>query len=96
MHMSLIIHRCAVCAHPDIYHDGDRARSCCWTQCHIGPHVMLPAPSELLTTYTPDGAAVARIEPPGTAFRGFGRGTVDLCGCANCEALYASVTGGAA
>lgn len=93
--MSLIIHRCAVCGHPDIFHD-THGRGCCWTQCRIGPHTPLPQPSELLRTYTPDGDAVARVEPPGSAFGGFGRGTVDLCGCPGCEALYASLAGDAA
>lgn len=93
--MSLIIHRCDLCQHPDIWHDrlGD---TCCFGQCRYGRHHLVAGPPEKLTTYTPDGAAVTRIEQPGNAFAGFGRGTVPLCGCVLCRSLYGSLVGDAA
>lgn len=93
--MSLIIHRCVVCAHPDHWHD-DTTDRCCWGHCQTGRHWLSPGPSEVLTTYTPHGDTVTRMEPPGSAFPGFGRGVVRLCGCTRCHALYASLTGDAA
>lgn len=92
--MSLIIHRCTICGHPDHWHGTDH--TCCYGHCRFGRHDVRTGPSEAFTTYTPDGVTVARIEQPGTAFRAFGRGAIDLCGCPSCRALYASLAGDAA
>lgn len=89
--MSLIIHRCTVCAHPDIWHEPDN--TCSWGHCWKARHILTPGPSETLTTYTLNGATVTDIATPGTRFAGFGRGTVALCGCAHCRALHAALTG---
>jgi len=94
--MSLIIHRCTTCQHPDIWHGAHHEHICCFGHCRYGRHDAIPGPSERLGTYTPDGRAVTRLEPPGTRFAGFGRGTVNLCGCSQCWTLYARLAGDAA
>jgi hypothetical protein len=63
---------------------------------YCAAHDPVYGPSEILPTYDTHGKRVAAIASPGTAFRAFGKGVVDLCGCHTCHALYTSTRDGAA
>lgn len=85
--MSLIMHRCTACRHPDFFHDtaiGD----CSYGHCSAGRHTFTPGPSETMVTYTPAGEFVRQCTPPGTRHTAFGRGGFDTCSCRQCWRLY--------
>lgn len=90
--MSLIAHRCVACGHPDIFHEANATCShgCC------AAHAPVYGPPEVLRTFDGHGRPVTTIAEPGSAFRAFARGTVDLCGCQQCHALYQDRRDGAA
>lgn len=84
--MSLIIHRCIVCEHPDIFH---RGTDCSYSQCHMGRHKPQWGEPEILPTWKQEtGEPVELIAEPGSIFRGFGLMPADLCGCDACVALW--------
>lgn len=88
--MSLIVHRCIPCGHPDIFH---RNGECSYAQCHVGPRgrhePQWGSPEVLPTWRNGDGAPVDELVEPGSTFRGFGQVPVELCGCDSCAAIYA-------
>jgi hypothetical protein len=86
--MSLIIHRCQRCTHPDFFHVA--AQECSWGHCRAGRHAFLPGPSETMPTYDHAGKVTTTTVVPGSVYTGFGRGRIDTCGCGECLALYAS------
>lgn len=89
--MTLIIHRCTVCAHPDLFHGtGNR---CSHGTCGHGRHPLTPGPSEPLMTYGPTGAVITTLVQPGRRFTGFGRAPITTCSCADCWDVYRSITG---
>lgn len=89
--MSLIIHRCTKCEHPDIFHN-PRDNSCSHNQCRHGRHVPDWAEPEVLPTWRSDtGEPVEVVVEPGSTFRGFGLVPQELCGCDDCRALWRSV-----
>ncbi len=75
----IIIHRCAKCKHPDIFH---RGTTCCYTQC-LCPDPDYAGP-EVIPTWTPEWQLIEEITPPGSRTREFGV----LCDCAGCANLY--------
>ena len=90
--MSLIIHRCQECEHPDIFHNGS---NCCAGHCRL--HVPVYREPEVMQTKLMHGKAVVEeIAQPGTKFTGFGALPLDLCGCDQCVALYNELTGASA
>lgn len=89
--MSFIVHRCAVCEHPDIFHgtSGD----CCYSQCASGRHNPQYRDPEVIPTWAQaTGALVEEIAVPGSNHAGFGQRAQPLCGCDKCVALHAELT----
>jgi hypothetical protein len=86
--VSIIIHRCLICSHPDIF---KRGKVCSHNQCREGQHQPKFGPSEVIPTFDGMGAPIASITPPGTRWVG-----QELCGCEGCRALYDSLSGVAA
>ncbi|GAA4059662.1 hypothetical protein [Actinomadura miaoliensis] len=85
--MSLIMHRCTNCGHPDYRRhrndDGTLGRCDCGCRC-------TPGPSELAPTWDTAGRRVESIAEPGTkAGRSNG---IKTCGCDDCKALFTKLT----
>lgn len=87
--MSMIVHRCTVCDHPDIF---KRGNVCSHNQCKKGQHRPSYGPPEVIPTFDPLGAPIASITPPGSMWNGW----QELCGCEACRVLYDSLSGVAA
>lgn len=89
--MSLIVHRCTECGHPDIFHRGNE---CSYAQCHVGRmgrHEPQWGEPEVLPTWRAEtGELVEQLAEPGSVFRGFGLVPEELCGCEECRALWRS------
>lgn len=83
--MSLIIHRCTVCDHPDIF---KRGNVCSHNQCKKGQHRPSFGPPEVIPSFDGMGALISTITPPGTSWTG-----QQTCGCEACRALYDSLNG---
>lgn len=74
----IIVHRCS-CGHPDIFH---RGQVCSSGWCRARTHELgLP---EVIPTFV-DGQLVEHLHKPGGATSGY-----KVCGCTDCEALYAT------
>jgi hypothetical protein len=78
----IIVHRCS-CGHPDIYHRGEVCSSG-WCRARIH-ELGLP---EIIPTFV-DGKLNDYLHKPGAA--GSKTSGYNLCGCADCLALWATV-----
>lgn len=77
----IIVHRCS-CGHPDIYHRGN---TCSSGWCTARTHELgLP---EVIPTFV-DGKVNPYLHEPGHS--GSATSGYNLCGCADCLALYAT------
>lgn len=91
----LITHRCTKCKHPDYWRRRDAAGpGPCECGCKCAPEAPKLAP-----TFNMAGRQVERIAEPGTRLVGDGTdpiaegASVTACGCSDCKALYAELTG---
>lgn len=85
-------HRCA-CGHGDLSHKTSSSgkRSCDCQPC--GRRCSRNETPELLPTFDARGNRVERIIPPGEKLATEGDSGPLTCGCEDCKALYAEVTG---
>jgi len=84
--MSMIIHRCTTCQHPDQFHqsteDGNHD-GCCYSLCEALRHTF--GPPELIPTWGADSQPQEDVIPPGTRVRGYPHKT---CDCTPCREFY--------
>lgn len=88
--MSLIIHRCTACEHPDLFHndttDGNH-ESCSYGGCSARKHEF--GPPEVIPSWSSDikgrSELIEEIAEPGTGIQGYPRKT---CDCTPCRELY--------
>ena len=90
--MTLIVHRCTHCHHPDVHHTGPH--ECSWGHCRTGPHDFAPGTSEVLMTYGPTGDVITTVACPGEPYGDFGRFSFRPCACDDCWDLYRAIRGG--
>lgn len=89
--MSLIMHRCTDCGHPDYRRpvEGAGRRAVCDGSCSCR---CTPGAPELAPTFDLAGQRVERVIKPGDKLYA----GLTMCGCKACKALYAELTGAAA
>jgi hypothetical protein len=88
--MSLLIHRCTHCGHPDYFHKGS-VGNCSYGGCekHCARPQLDPEP-EVIPTFKWDGrrsVEVLEITPPGSGW-GPANMPVKLCSCDRCWEVY--------
>lgn len=89
--MARIIHVCQRCGHQADDHTRD---SCSLNWCDCSSVDWELGPSQLVKTYRfKDRTEVTGVHPPGQRLTAFGAPPIETCGCADCKALYADVTG---
>jgi hypothetical protein len=84
--MSMIIHRCTVCQHPDQFHsstDDENHQGCSYGACSAPKHTF--GPSEVIPTWGPDGALQEAVIQPGSRVQGYQH---RMCDCTPCRELY--------
>ncbi len=84
--MSMIIHWCTTCRHPDQFHastEVDNTEGCGHGSCTVPKHVF--GPPELIPTWGADGQPQENVIPPGTRLVGYPHKT---CDCTPCRELY--------
>lgn len=84
--MSLIIHRCINCHHPNQFHlsvDDDNISACSHDWCDTKMHRF--GPPEVIPTWGPDSALQEHVIRPGSRVQGYPHKT---CDCTACRDLY--------
>jgi hypothetical protein len=87
--VSMIIHRCTTCQHPDQFHAStelDNTMGCSHGWCDTPRHVL--GPPEVIPTWGPDSQPQENVIPPGTRLQGYPHTT---CDCTPCRELYDSL-----
>lgn len=84
--MSMIIHRCTTCQHPDQFHnstDNGNHEGCSYGACEARKHEF--GPPEVIPAWKPDGTPDETVIPPGTRIQGY---PMPTCDCTPCRELY--------
>lgn len=84
--MSVVIHRCKTCQHPDYYHNLG-SRECSYNWCGQARHTFAPGPSEVIPTFDKRGQVQPVMHAPGTVMHQWGYGARPLCDCDSCVLL---------
>jgi hypothetical protein len=102
--MSILIHRCTRCGHPDIFsgvqdwsnvtpqtRDADCSHR--WCRPCVGIGCVYDAQPEGIPTWHSKTGALEPLRAPGSRMNSSGS-VVPLCGCEECHAAYTAITEG--
>jgi hypothetical protein len=106
--MSILIHRCRRCGHPDIFSGvqpgywrevryDNRAADCShrWCKTCVGIGCDYGPEPEVIPTWNTRTGAPEPLYEPGSVLNGSAGSALPICGCDECRATYAALTVGA-